>query len=163
MSRPKLMVRVKPTTYVLPEKTYYMYRNGRRIPVHRKRQVVHRKGFTQRRKDVGAPGRGKKLIKVKKGLLKKYGYSTSLSDRSRRIALERAVRVYGPGRVWHMLNAQVNLRLHQGGKAARTRAIFEADRDWVASRWGGPRPPRRAIEAARRANLRKGKNPFGPG
>jgi len=105
-----ILVRVKPTTY---------RRNGK---------IIHRRGYTYRKKDVGKPGKGKKVIPIKKGKLSKFGYSTSKSERARHRALAKAVKKYGPLRVFRMLNAQVILRKRTQKKQ---RKIFEKDRDWV--------------------------------
>ena len=112
-----------------------------------RRKGYHRKGFVIRRggkliripptyvkpatykiKDRGAPGRGKKVIKVRKGLLKAVGYSTKLSASARRTALRRAVAKYGAARVWRMLHAQVILRKRTQPKARR---IFMRDRAYI--------------------------------
>lgn len=42
-------------------------------------------------KDVGKPGKGKRLFVLRKGTLSKYGYSTKISKESRHIALRKAV------------------------------------------------------------------------
>lgn len=139
--RKKLRVKVKPTRFKQSAKTYTIRRKGKKITVHRKAKLVTRKGYTAKRKDVGAPGRGKKVIKkIERGKLKKYGYSTSKSTQARHKALAKAVKAYGSDEVWHMLHAQIILRLHQKGKAAKTRKIFEQDRDWIAQKYGGPVP-----------------------
>ena len=139
--RKKLRVKVKPTRFKLSAKTYTIHRNGKTIRVHRKAKWVTRKGYTAKRKDVGKPGRGKKVIKkIERGKLKKFGYSTSKSTQARHKALAKAVKAYGADKVWHMLHAQVILRLHQKGKAAKTRKIFEQDRDWITKKHGGPVP-----------------------
>ncbi|MEM4727705.1 MAG: hypothetical protein QXD04_05585 [Candidatus Bathyarchaeia archaeon] len=141
--RRTLRVRVKPTRYVLPEKTYTIRRGGKTITVHRPRQVVERKGYTYRRRDVGKPGRGPRLIPIVKGRLSKYGYSTSKPESARRRALDRAVKAYGAAKVWRMLHAQVILRKRT---QPEKRAIFAADRDYIRDRYGGP-VPREAIKA----------------
>jgi len=79
-------------------------------------------------KDVGAPGRGKKLFKVKRGLLKKHGYSTHLPEEQRHEALRKADRDYGSVRLWKMLNAQVVYRKRLPDGVLST---FRQDRDWV--------------------------------
>jgi hypothetical protein len=42
-------------------------------------------------KDVGKPGKGKRLFVLRKGTLSKYGYSTKISKESRHAALRKAV------------------------------------------------------------------------
>jgi hypothetical protein len=79
-------------------------------------------------KDVGAPGRGEKLFKVKKGKLLKYGYSSHLPAATRRTALRKADKAYGSVKLWRMLNAQVLFRKRAGDDAKN---VFLADREWV--------------------------------
>jgi len=86
------------------------------------------KATTYKTVDRGKPGRGKKVIKIKPGRLRKYGYSTFKSTVERRKALRKADRAYGSVRLWRMLNAQVVLRKNTRGRAYR---IFKSDRDWV--------------------------------
>jgi len=104
-------------------------------------------------KDRGALGRGKKVIKVKKGLLGKVGYSTSASAESRHRALSEAVEKYGHSRVWRMLHAQTIFRKRLPDHA---KSAFQADRDWVKETYGGPKPTREAIRKALRTKRRKG-------
>lgn len=42
-------------------------------------------------KDVGKPGKGKRLFVLRKGTLSKYGYSTKISQQARHTALRNAV------------------------------------------------------------------------
>lgn len=87
------------------------------------------KSATFKIRDIGTVGRGRKVIpKLKKGLLKKLGYSTKLPARQRRIALRRADRRFGTPRLFRMLQAQVVLRKRIQPKIKK---IFEADRNWV--------------------------------
>jgi len=110
----KIKVRVKATTY---------RRNGK---------IIHRRAYTYRRKDLGKPGRGPKIIPIEKGKLSKFGYSTKKSERARHAALNKAVKEYGTLSVYRMLNAQVILRKRTQPKA---RKIFEADRNWIAQKY----------------------------
>ena len=77
--------------------------------------------------DRGAPGRGKKVFKVKKGLLTRLGYHVSLPARRRRAILKKADKLYGSVRLWRMLNAQHIYRKRTDGIGK----IFASDRDWV--------------------------------
>jgi len=80
-------------------------------------------------KDAGAVGRGKKVIgKIRKGLLKRFGYATVKPAEARHAALRKADKKYGSVKLFRMLQAQVVLR-----KRAQptVRKVFEADRDWV--------------------------------
>jgi hypothetical protein len=130
MARPKLLVKRK--AYVrkaYPRRAFTVLRRGKtiRIPattVKRARVPPTRFLIT----DVGALGRGKKIITVKKGLLSKYGYSTKHPVTVRREALRRADRAYGTPSLFRKLQAQVVLRKRTQPEARR---IFEEDLDWV--------------------------------
>jgi hypothetical protein len=81
--------------------------------------------------DVGAKGRGKKVVLIKrKGALKKLGYTTSASQWVRHKALNKAMRKFGKPSVFKMLQAQVVMRKRT---QPMTEEIFRTDRDWVAS------------------------------
>lgn len=113
-----ITVHVKPTTY------------------RRKGKLIHRRGYTYKRRDVGKRGKGPKVIPIERGKLTKYGYSTSKSASARRRALRKAIRTYGALSVFRMLNAQVVLRKRTQRKA---RSKFKADRDWVRENFLGGR------------------------
>jgi len=110
-----IRVRVKPTTYV------------------RQGKVIHRRGYTYMRRDVGRPGRGPKLIPIEKGKLSRFGYSTKKSARARHAALNKAVKEYGALSVARMLQAQIILRKRT---QPHVRRIFEEDRDWLEKKYG---------------------------
>jgi len=111
---------------------YTYRRKGKLIRV--KRHYIGPTTYMAR--DVGKPGRGKKLIEIEPGKLKKYGYSTDKNARARRRALAKAVKAYGATSVFRMLNAQVVLRKSaRTGERARDKRIFKADRDWVKRRY----------------------------
>ncbi|MBW2672007.1 MAG: hypothetical protein JRD89_01160 [Deltaproteobacteria bacterium] len=103
-------------------------------------------------RDRGKPGRGRRVIgRMEPGELRKHGYAINKSARARRLALGKAIREDGAATVWRRLHAQVILRKNarRGSAQARARARFEADRDWVAKKYGGPTPSA-AIRAWRR-------------
>ena len=80
-------------------------------------------------KDIGAVGRGKKVVKItRRGALKRLGYSTKTSPQVRREALRKADRKFGSQTLFRMLQAQVVLRKRI---QPRARKVFEADRNWV--------------------------------
>jgi hypothetical protein len=80
-------------------------------------------------KDIGAVGRGKKVIgKMKKGLLKKYGYAAHKSPAARHAALRKAYKAYGGVSLFKKLQAQVVLRKRT---QPAVRAVIESDRNWV--------------------------------
>jgi len=113
----------------------YVYRRrGRLVKV--KKHYVGPTSFTQR--DIGAPGRGKKIILIREpGELTKHGYSVHKSAKARHAALAKAVREDGASKIWHRLHAQV---IYRKRVQPKIRKIFEADRDWVAKKYGGPKP-----------------------
>ncbi len=141
---------VKRKTYrrkAYSRKAYTIHRNGKTIHIPAtKVKPTYVPATTYKITDRGAPGRGKKLIRIKPGELIGVGYSTSKPARARRIALAKAVKKYGAARVWHMLHAQVILRKRTGGTA---KAIFVRDRNWVKEHYGGP-TPRAAIRKWKR-------------
>ena len=112
--RRTITVRVKATTY---------RRNGK---------IIHRRAYSYERKDVGRPGKGPKIIPIKKGKLSKFGYSTKKSERARHRALKKAIEEYGALSVYRMLNAQIVLRKRTQPKV---REIFEEDAEWVKSKY----------------------------
>jgi len=80
-------------------------------------------------KDVGAVGRGKKVVKIRRrGYLKNLGYSIGASVSTRREALRKAIRNLNAPTVFRMLQAQVVLRKRT---QPRARKVFVADRNWV--------------------------------
>jgi len=98
----------------------------------RKAQVITRK--TYEKEDIGAPGRGKKLIPIR-GEMKINGkeYHVNQSARTRHAILRALVRKYGVSKVWRRLHAMVIMRKRIQPSARR---IFERDRDWVAEAFG---------------------------
>lgn len=95
------------------------------------------KGATFKIRDVGAPGRGPKIIPIKrKGALRRLGYYTTKSAASRRRALSMAVKRYGAGTVRRMLMAQVIYRKRRDSTAA----IFRADHNWLVKMYKMPYP-----------------------
>ncbi len=121
--------------------------------------LVHRGGkvFRARRKkmswevirpDIGAPGRGKKVIKIKrKGILKKYGYSTKAPASVRHRALRKVDKIVGTPTLFKMINAQVIFRKRMPDGARR---VFEEDREWILKNLMSEREARAMTEPARR-------------
>lgn len=106
-----ILVHVKPTTY------------------RRRGKTVKRRGYTYRRKDLGKPGKGPKLIVIKeKGALRKHGYSVKKGEAARHRALASAIREYGALSVYRKLNAQYVFRKNYDPENA---ARFKADMEWV--------------------------------
>jgi len=110
-----ILVRVKPTTY------------------RRKGKTVHRKGYVYRRRDVGKPGKGPKLIVIKeKGALRKHGYSVKKSDVARHKALTSAIKEYGALSVYRKLMAQYVFRKNYDPRTAK---VFLEDAEWVRDQY----------------------------
>jgi len=89
------------------------------------------KGFSYTKRDIGKPGRGKKIIPIKKGKLAPY--STSLKASRRRRILVKKVRRYGATSVYRSLMAQVVFRKRLKDHAKRT---FKEDAAWLKSKYG---------------------------
>ena len=88
-------------------------------------------------RDLGAVGRGKKVIPVTgKTSLTKYGYSTNKSKAERMKALAKADKKYGSRSVYAKLRAMETMRapVVAGTKRARTPAQLEAYRAFKADR-----------------------------
>ena len=70
----------------------------------------------------------KRIGKLRKGDLIKYGYQYRLSDLSREKALMKAVVAYGALSVYHKLDAVATLSTKHAPDASK---IFFKDRDWI--------------------------------
>ena len=157
----RLRVEVPPTTFRLPAKTYTIVRNGRVIVVHRPAQVVHRRGYTYYRRDVGRPGRGKKVIRLRPGAMTKWAVRLGYINEGQRIddiplsriddfALDLAEAV-GPRRAWRMFHAQIVLRKNRTEpEIVQFRRKMEKARDAIAAAYESELAPREAIAAWKR-------------
>ena len=105
---------------------FYIHRNGKRIYI----PPTYVKPTTFYIKDRGAPGRGKKVIPIKKGKL--HPYSVHLSEKRRHQILARKVKRYGATSVFRALMAQVILRKRTQPHARR---IFKKDAEWVKNKY----------------------------
>jgi hypothetical protein len=74
----------------------------------------------------------KRIGKLRKGELIKYGYQYRLSDLSREKALVKAVAAYGALSVYHKLDAVAKLSATHAPDASK---IFAKDRDWVRNHY----------------------------
>jgi len=84
-------------------------------------------------KDLGKKGKGSPRIgPLRKGDLKKYGYSYKLPETRRHAALKSAVREYGPLGVYHKLNAVAKLT---SSSAPSAYSAFSKDRNWIRSHY----------------------------
>ena len=83
----------------------------------------------KRIEDRGKPGKGPKLIgPLRKGSLRKHGYSTSKSSSARHAALRKAMRSEGALSVFRKLNAVATLEKRTAPSKSK---ILLADRNWV--------------------------------
>lgn len=104
--------------------------------IRRKAYTVTRRGKQYHVKSACIKGRGKSpsrkgprvIPKLRKGTLKKYGYSLDQSATARHTALRKAVKAYGASKVFKKLNAVMVLQKYTSPKNA---AKFRADRNWV--------------------------------
>jgi hypothetical protein len=80
-------------------------------------------------KNVGQPGLGPTVIgPLRKGQLRKFGYSYKEPEAVRHAALANAIAADGRSTIYHRLNAVAKLTV---SGAPRASAIFAADRNWV--------------------------------
>ena len=83
-------------------------------------------------KDVGKPGKlpegAPRIGPLRKGELKKYGYSYKLPENQRRAALQRAISKMGALNTYRKLNAVAKLSERAAPAAS---AAFGADRNWI--------------------------------
>jgi len=112
-------------------KGYWKVVRGKRVYIKpTKVKATRVPATTYKIKDVGAPGRGPKLIEIKrKDILKKAGYSIYKPAEERHKALRKVDKQVGSIALFRMLQAQVILRKRI--QQPKQRAIFEADRNWV--------------------------------
>ena len=127
--RKRRTITIPKKTFTVPRKTITTHRKGKTITYTRPRQTITRK--RHQRKDIGAPGRGRKVIPIKKGKL--HPYSTSQSAETRRRTLQKKAKQYGATSVYRSLQAQVIFRKRAPDHAKR---VFKADRDWVKEKYG---------------------------
>jgi len=128
----KLLIRRRGYTAKRRKETWVIHRKGKRIVCRARKKTWKVTPATFKKEDIGAPGRGKKLIKVRKGLLTKLGYSTKKPDAERHKALAKAVKKYGAARVWRMLHAQVVFRKRLPDHA---KSVFKKDRDYIKRKY----------------------------
>jgi len=160
MARPKLTVNVARTRYRTEPKridreAFTMVRKGKRISVPRTvytrpAKSIERKSFTYKREDIGAKGRGKKVLpKLKKGLMtnvaKSMGYErvsdiphNKLDDFSRKL-----VNKYGARKAFGMIQAQVLYRKSQPRDKSRKKFLYM--RNYMGNKYSKQLTPRKAI------------------
>lgn len=69
-------------------------------------------------------------IKLRHGLLSKYGYSVKLNTNTRRAALNRAVSNYGRLRVYRMLGALMALQMRRAPALSKK---YKSNRNYVGT------------------------------
>ena len=114
------------------KKTWVIHRNGKRIIAHARKKV-----WVYERKDVGKPGKGKKVIKIKRpGLinsiaLRKYGKTfTELNKKQmKEVLMELKRKGYTEKQMLGMMQAQVVFRKRT---QKDVRKKFEIAREIVA-------------------------------
>jgi hypothetical protein len=78
--------------------------------------------------NVKTPGPGKSFGLLRKGELKKHGYIFREPRHVRHIALNKAIKEFGPLGVYHKLDAVAKLSKHSAPMASR---VFREDREWL--------------------------------
>ena len=71
------------------------------------------------------------IPKLKKGTLTQFGYSTKSSDRSRHIALNKAIKKLTESTVIHKLNA---LKVLTKNKTPTLSKLYDSDIKWIHSK-----------------------------
>lgn len=90
--------------------------------------------------DRGLPGKGPKLIpKLRKGTLRRHGYSTKDSQHERHEALRKAVAAEGPTVVIRKLNVVATLNKNTNPEMSKH---LKKDSDWVKSQFGTTAHPK---------------------
>ena len=121
--REKISVTVKPTDYHVKAMDIEQHRNGI-VTLHRPAQEIHRKGFKYKRKDIGAPGKGPRIIKgLKKGKMTKIAVQGRFIKEGQRVSDIPASRMddfarylakrVGPARAFRMFQVQLLFRKRQ--------------------------------------------------
>lgn len=147
--RKKLRVEVEPTVAEAKTQEWKVHRDGKVYTAKRKKQKWAVSGKVQYRKDVGAVGRGKKIISIKrKGILKKHGYGVHKGAKERRKALREVDKIVGTPSLFKMLNAQVVFRKRMPNGAKK---VFESDRNWVEKNLLSKREAREMTAKPRKA------------
>jgi len=121
----KITVRRKGFVARARKKQWVVHRKGKRIIARRRKKTWRVSGTVYKKEDIGVPGKGKKLIKVRKGLMTKYAIEGGFIKPGQRIkdipdskiddfALYLAERV-GPAKAQKMFRAQMIFRKRTDG------------------------------------------------
>ena len=101
----------------------------------KKGKVIHVKGYSYKKKDLGKPGHQKGPIHIKHQKdLKKYGYDPDKSPLARHRALLKCVKAYGYARTIDKLNAIQVLTKNTEPKYSR---IYRSDKNWLREHFKG--------------------------
>lgn len=85
-------------------------------------------------KDMGKPGKGAPVIgPLRKGELKKHGYSYRLPELQRQVALTKAIKEFGALDTYRKLNAVTKLTQRTSPNAHK---VFGKDRNWIRKTYG---------------------------
>lgn len=115
---------------------YKSANHSSRVPKIRRSGYTRKDGIRVKStliEDQGKPGKGPKIFgKLKKGTLRKYGYSVKNESRERQKALSEAVDEYGPGVVIKKLTVVGNLMSRTNPTYTQR---FRADSAWVKKKF----------------------------
>ena len=120
----KISTRVHTEGYIRKTKT------GKIIRVRPKTRTIRVKSACI--KDAGKSFTRTRIGPLRKGELKRFGYSYKLPETRRHAALKSAVRHYGPLGVYHKLNAVAKLTT---SSAPSAHSAFSKDRNWIRSQY----------------------------
>ena len=112
---------------------YTVRRKGKLYTARPKSNAVYvREGCIKSRSTSNQSNKSKRIGKLRKGALIKYGYQYRLSDSLREKALIKAIKAYGALSVYRKLDAVAKLSIH---KAPEAHSIFVRDRNWIRSNY----------------------------
>jgi hypothetical protein len=112
---------------------YTVRRKGKLYTARPKSNTVYvREACVKSRSTSNQSNKSKRIGKLRKGALIKYGYQYRLSDSLREKALVKAIKAYGALSVYHKLDAVAKLSIQ---KAPEAHVIFVRDREWIRSNY----------------------------
>jgi hypothetical protein len=101
--------------------------------------VVHSACVKDQRLETHRPPGFKPIGPLRKGELKKYGYTYRKDSHKRHAALRHAVKEFGALNLFHKLDAVAKLAVRKAPDAAK---VFREDRDWVREHLGPLHKPK---------------------
>lgn len=99
-----------------------------RRPVKRSPQRRRRSPMRKRSSRRASVGVGMDTSTFRRNSLGQHGYKSSLKLTERRMALDNAVKAYGPHAVWSKLNA---VSILNKNRSPSTSKVFTADKNWI--------------------------------